>query len=823
MLDGTGTRPATPASLAIDPPSSGRAAPRARRATILRATKAETLAALRVHAPALVPDLVHFPAVAWRRERAAIVRRVLAVLHGERLAVRSAAHGEDHAGASRAGHFRTVLDVPREPAAIGRAVDAVIASYEGHAGDRVLVQDMVRDVVASGVVVTRDPVGGGPYLVFEYDESGTTDAVTRGATTPRRAVVHRSVRPRDLADRRLRRILVLAHRIERLAGRSALDLEVAQRRTGRLAVLQVRALAGAGAGAGGRALDRGVDEVLAGIACELARRSRPQRGLAGGGTILGQMPDWNPAELIGSFPSPLAASLFAWLVGDDVWQRARAGMGYRAVPGVALMTILGGRPWVDVRASFNSFLPRNVDDGTAGALVDAWLDRLRRHTALHDAVELEIAQTVRDFAFRATHAARYAGVLTRRALAVYEARLAVLTTRVVDPARGASLERALAAARRLDRCPRPARGHDGALRHALALLEGCRTHGTLPFAVVARHAFVAEALLCSAVARGALDAERVRALRASIRTVASEIAHDFAAAASGRLARERFLARWGHLRPGSFDVTSRRYDARSELFDDLPTALAPPARDPQIPFVLAPHEARALDALCREHALHVDGAGLVAYAARAVAGREHVKLQLSRPLSAALEALATWAVRHGLDREALAYSTLDELRAAGDEAAPHVVRALAERSAERRDRRVVERAVRLGPLLRDARDLHVLPDEPARPSFVTRQIVSAVPLVLDAHRPGERTLARRVVCIASADPGYDWIFAQPIAALVTCFGGGNSHMAIRCLELGVPAAIGVGEPLFDRICGAPRVELRCHDRLVRCLGRDASV
>ncbi|MDV2887959.1 hypothetical protein RYX45_22590, partial [Alkalihalophilus pseudofirmus] len=87
-------------------------------------------------------------------------------------------------------------------------------------------------------------------------------------------------------------------------------------------------------------------------------------------TILGQMPDWNPAELIGTLPLPLTASLFQDLIANDVWQRARASMGYRALPGTRLVSIHAGRPWVDVRASCNSFLPAALDDASGAALVD---------------------------------------------------------------------------------------------------------------------------------------------------------------------------------------------------------------------------------------------------------------------------------------------------------------------------------------------------------------------------------------------------------------------------------------------------------------------
>ena len=51
-------------------------------------------------------------------------------------------------------------------------------------------------------------------------------------------------------------------------------------------------------------------------------------------------------------------------------------------------------------------------------------------------------------------------------------------------------------------------------------------------------------------------------------------------------------------------------------------------------------------------------------------------------------------------------------------------------------------------------------------------------------------LGNKVVFINSADPGYDWIFTKKILALVTKYGGANSHMAIRANELGIPAVIG---------------------------------
>ena len=56
-----------------------------------------------------------------------------------------------------------------------------------------------------------------------------------------------------------------------------------------------------------------------------------------------------------------------------------------------------------------------------------------------------------------------------------------------------------------------------------------------------------------------------------------------------------------------------------------------------------------------------------------------------------------------------------------------------------------------------------------------------------------------VICIENADPGFDYLFNKKIHGLITKYGGLNSHMAIRCAELNLPALIGVGEKNYNEI------------------------
>jgi len=74
-----------------------------------------------------------------------------------------------------------------------------------------------------------------------------------------------------------------------------------------------------------------------------------------------------------------------------------------------------------------------------------------------------------------------------------------------------------------------------------------------------------------------------------------------------------------------------------------------------------------------------------------------------------------------------------------------------------------------------------------------------------------------IICIESADPGFDWLFSRGIVGLITKFGGSNSHMGIRCAEFSIPAPIGCGKYLFDRLVSAKLIEA-LHHRYYRVAG-----
>lgn len=769
-------------------------------------SKADVLQALSVYKDLNIPPLYAARVETWQAAREKSILDIQGFFSDENaLAVRSSCRGEDSESSSAAGAFLSILNVdPHDSAGLGAAIDRVIASYGTASNDdQVLIQPMIRHVTVTGVIMTRVLTDGSPYYVINYDdESGRTDTITGGTSCTKTVYVYRDVQDRDFDSPRLRAFVGLARRLETLCGSDALDIEFCLDTDNILYLLQVRPICAR------KNWPRLHDtpRYISHIADFISSKTGPAPDLFGQRSILGVMPDWNPAEMIGILPGSLASSLYRNLITSSVWSSARARMGYRELPATELMHLVLGRPYIDVRASFNSLLPAGLSPVTSEALVSAWLDRLETMPQLHDKIEFDIAQTVLDFCFAEHLDQRYPGLLTSARREEFRSCLLRLTLRCLDEGPASSMNAAFDAVAELRsrQAGRPlvSAGHPLPLSHVPALLAECRKYGTLPFSILARHAFIAESLLRTAVERGALDEQRVREFKLSIRTISGEMSAEFRKVCQGHQDALGFMRKYGHLRPGSYDILSPRYVDREGLFTDSSSAPAEDQKDKN--FVLRPEEKAHLDMLLAESGLSTTTPeGLLLYARRAIAGRELAKFIFSRNVSDVLEIVAQWGQELGLPRTDMALADIRTVLDLTGCAVPESPKEYIERHiAWNRDLIAKSAGLKLGYLIRSERDVFIAPQHRAAPNYIGSGKAEGTVVRLYANSSCNEDLAGKIVCIENADPGFDWIFTRNIAGLVTRFGGANSHMAIRCAEYGLPAAIGVGEQLFSSVSEA---------------------
>ena len=766
-------------------------------------TKAETLEVL---APLLrhgrVLPQVRFSVGDWRSDAARVLAAVTAAPWGsDRVIVRSSARSEDRAaGQSQAGRYDSVPGVSGT-AAIAQAIERVIDSFgdDRRDDDQIFVQPMLERLAMAGVLFSRSP-SGGPYFIVNYDDrSGRSDRVTAGAGDNLKTFLCLRSRP-DACPPALAPVLALASQLEALLACDAIDVEFAIGDDGQLYLLQVRPLA---VDRPGRVADAKVDEALADVARKVELLSRPHPYLHGSRAIFGVMPDWNPAEMIGVRPRPLSLSLYRELITDAIWAYQRDNYGYQNLRSFPLLVSFHGLPYIDVRVSFNSFVPRDVPGDLAGRLVNYYIDRLLSEPYLHDKVEFEII-----FSCYTLDLPKRLGRLAELGfapedLAELSSALRRLTNRIMY-GETALWRRDRAKIDLLaQRFPAICNARIDKISRIYWLIEDCKRYGTLPFAGLARAGFIAVQMLQSLVEVGVLTAEERATFMASVDTVGSRIGRDFA-----QLPKADFLARYGHLRPGTYDILSPRYDEAPDLYFDwssTPPAVSAPPR-----FALSIEQWRHIEQLLKEHELSIDVLSLIEFIKAGIEGREYAKFLFTQSLSYALSLVRQLGEEHGLSAEDCAFLDYGVIRTLYSESGS-VGETLRQSVAQGKERHALTRNLVLPLIIASPAEVFAFHLPASQPNFITRKSVTAP--VASVGDPSE-SLAGRILFLPSADPGFDWIFTRGISGFVTQFGGANSHMAIRASELGIPAVIGAGEALFERWQSARKLCLDCTNQQV---------
>ena len=249
------------------------------------------------------------------------------------------------------------------------------------------------------------------------------------------------------------------------------------------------------------------NKTLKEIGNKLDKSLKPHPYLFGKKTIFGVMPDWNPAEMIGIRPRPLALSLYQNLITDSTWAYQRDNYGYRKLRGFPLMQSFGGVPFIDLRVSFNSFIPKSLDKKIAEKLVNFYLDVLTQKPHLHDKIEFDIAYTCYTFDLPYRIRKLEKNGFSASEINKIKKSLRDLTNRIINYNTGiwrTDLQKIK------ELLPRRQIIEKSKLKKEdkiFFLLEDCRRYGTLPFAGLARVGFIAVEFLNSLVKQKIISLE----------------------------------------------------------------------------------------------------------------------------------------------------------------------------------------------------------------------------------------------------------------------------------------------------------------------------
>ena len=727
------------------------------------------------------------------------------------LAIRSSAKDEDSQSESKAGMYTSVLNVKTSSnRSLDDAFKRVIKSYKlkksNLLNSEIIVQEMILKANTSGVIFTNDMNNGSPYYIVNYDDkTGLTDTVTSGSHMHSNMclnVFKNNIK--DLRSNRFKKLLFSVQELEYVLGSKFLDIEFVINKKMEIFLLQVREISKR------KILDKkkiiSMNKTIKRTNDKFKKAFKKQKGVIGQTTVFGQMPDWNPAEMIGKFPRKLSFSLYKKLITDKIWLKAREKMGYMVPKNSYLMLAFAGQPYIDTRLSLNSFLPSNLPNSISKKLINFWLEKFKKNPILHDKIEFELAITCYSFDLSSKMKKLVGNNLNLKEKEIYKKSLMELTKKFLDTESNFSIKSELEKIARLEKKQKNFKNL-GDLDQLNELIYDCKIFGTLPFSILARHGFVGITLLNSLEQLKIISNKEKNLFLNNIRTIATDMIEDLNNINNDKNKKLSFLQKYGHFRPGTYDIMSRSYDEMSYFRNKKKIKLKKNKT-----FKLKIAQKKLINKILKKNKFKdFDYNKLLNYIYTSISAREYSKFIFTKNISNILKVLIKYGKKNDIGRDQLSHIDIENFL---DKRITK--KKLLQVSLQNYKKFYLNSLIKLPQIIHNETNGFIAPYQINVPNFITSKMVEGKSLQIST-KTKTKNLDGKIILIEGADPGYDWIFSHKVIGLITKFGGVNSHMAIRSAEFGLPAVIGCGENLFNELKNFEYISINCSSKEVKQL------
>lgn len=749
----------------------------------------------------------------WKQYSEDILESIQTEFEEKKLIVRSSCFDEDRHDVSNAGCFESVSDIdPSKRDDLSNAIETVTLSYEKasqyNPKNQILFQNQTTDVKKSGVVFTRNLQTNAPYYLINYDdETGKTDTVTGGETS-KTTLLYRNGSISDYPDK-WQGLLTSIREIEAKLPGMILDIEFAEKLDGSIIIYQIRPLA-----ANVRCENANDDLFRTMIHDCIEKYTKSTEKITNSQSFLSDMAFWNPSEIIGDNPHPLDYSIYREIITRNAWNSGLIPLGYSEVK-YELMEKYGNKPYINLDYSFYSLIPDSISVETKTKLMKYYKMKLKEDLTAHDKIEFEVVFSCFDFETEGKIKELHNHDFSDDEINEISSSLKSLTLRIISNYKEllAAYEKDLntleSETKSIIKKVENHKTFSDYIKSFFELLKVIEKFGTPQFSAVARMAFIANSLCKSLINMGHFSDDEIHSFLESIGTVASEFDIDFQKYVAGLMKKDEFIVKYGHLRAGTYDIRAKRYDqmdmsdlgAASSLSDNIIVSSGSN-------FKYKIDKVKLKEVLNNSLFSSIETEDFLYYISSSIEQREYFKFIFTRSLSMAIELLAHAGEELGFSRKDLSFLDLAIIKSSSFYADTYELKEAWRHWIDKnRDVHSTNSKLVFPSVIESEIDFKVITLLSARPNFIGKQRVSGEIVILETDEPVD--ISGKIVVLTKADPGFDWIFTKQIKGLITKYGGAASHMAIRCAEFNVPAAIGCGERTYSKIIEWDSVELDC--------------
>ena len=706
--------------------------------------------------------------------------------------LRSSSLNEDKKNKSNAGLFDSFILKKKSPAKlIENRLKKICLKIKDN--DHILVQKFISSVSYSGVIFSSDIRTNSPYISLEYDKSGKTDYITSG----KKKVECKSFiyKKKFLKKKKFSFIQKIVLKLEKKFNFNRIDIEFAVK--GKIFYLfQVRPLPNPH---GRKQIN--LDSVLVNIEKKIKKLKKKKHDLYGSDTIFSNMSDWNPAEMIGNKPSPLAISLYKEIITNSVWSRQRLNYGYKDCQSNVLMFDFLGSPYIDLRTDLNSFLPFDLNSKISNKTIDYCIKKLKKEKFLHDKIEFSLIETC----YTPETPKRLKKFLSKKESKNYSNLLLDLTNNIILQKK---LNRELQQIDIFEKDLEDIKNTKyNSIEKIYKYIYLLKNKGTLAFAGIARCAFIAKAILDYLYRNNFVKEKDYSKIFKSLDTISNQLNSELYFLSKKKIKKNEFLKKYGHIRPSMYDIKSKNYSEGFNQYFNLKTVK--PSNNNKHKNIKLNIDEKKFASLGYKFSI----SEFLKFCQLSFANRENSKNSFSKGINLIFNELKKLGNELKINLSNLSLVDIQLILNSHSKLKPlKLANEIKINVIENKKNQEILNNLSFPDIITHSDDVYHFDSLNIKENFVTEKFIEGKLLQLDNPKSFTKDLEDKVILIKSADPGFDFIFSRRIKGFITAFGGANSHMSIRALEQDIPAVIGVGLEKFNQLKNSKKALIDCKNK-----------
>ena len=341
------------------------------------------------------------------------------------------------------------------------------------------------------------------------------------------------------------------------------------------------------------------------------------------------------------------------------------------------------------------------------------------------------------------------------------------------------------------------------------IINDCKQYGTLAFAGIARCAFISKSILDSLRLIGEISDKDLENFNLSINTVSKKINYDYYKA-NKKNSFKSFLFDYGHLRPSTYSILTKNYKENHKKY--FSKNLKENKFLPNQSFRFSKKQINSINKLFRRHKLEISFKQFINFAKESIENREYSKLIFTKSIDEIFRNLKSLAKETNININKFQHLDIDVILKSFNNLEQERLRNIIIKNINTNEKSYkFSRSILTPDVISASDDFYYFKNLNNKENYITQK--TQIGEIIELKKMTNLKLIKdKIILIENADPGFDFLFSHKIKGLITKYGGSNSHMAIRCMELGLPAIIGAGEKIYDHLTNSKKIFIDCNNK-----------